>query len=173
MPQDEDQDLALSAFPKRLSSADACEHPGTVAMPQLPVDDVDAFLRAMGYNRIEREKIRRGQPRPRDERKYRTATVKRFRYYITGRLPNYPEAEIEELTEAWVLLTSYDLDLAQRWWAAGVDLAHPEQLADAINQGLRVQDLEEVVQGRTIAEHLQTGNSPTWCLSALYWKRSA
>jgi len=139
-------------------------------MPQ-PSDDVDAFLRAMGYNRIERERLRRGQPRPRNEEKHRATTVKRFEYYIAERLPDRPAEEVAELARAWVGLTSYDLDLAHRWWTVGVDPGSPGQLANAITKGLRVQDLGEVVKGRTIAEHLQAGNSLAWCLLALDWRR--
>jgi hypothetical protein len=39
--------------------------------------------------------------------------------------------------------------------------------------GLQIQDLAEVVNGKTIAEHLQAGSSPTWCIRALHWQRSA
>jgi hypothetical protein len=65
------------------------------------------------------------------------------------------------------MLTDYDLDTAQRWWAAGIDPARPDKLTNAITAGLRVQDLTEVVGHRTIAEHLQARNSLKWCVLAL------
>jgi hypothetical protein len=172
--QDEkDQDQAVLDFLRGLGSATADDEHDASAIPQLPGDDVDTFLRAMGYNRIEREKLRRGQPRPKNEEKYRATTVKRFEYWIAKRLTNRSAEEIAKLASAWVGLTNYDLELAQRWWTAGVDPSEPDQLANAFREGLQVQDLGEVVGERTIAEHLQAGNSVTWCLHALHWKRSA
>jgi hypothetical protein len=72
-----------------------------------------------------------------------------------------------------VELTTCDLDLALHWWAAGIDPGKPEQLASVIREGFGVHDLSQVVQGRTIAEHLQAGNSIDWCLAALHWRRPA
>lgn len=169
-----DKDQALLAFLRGSGPTDAGEDPGTPAMAVAPDDDdVDALLRAMGYNRYERERLRRGRPRLVDGQKYRAVTVKRFIHYLAQRLPTRPVEDIAELAQAWARLTSDDLDLAQRWWDAGVDPGNPGQLASAIRQGFRVQDLAEVVQGRTIAEHLQAGNSIAWCLAALHWRHSA
>jgi hypothetical protein len=171
--QDEkDQDLAVLAYLKGLGSADAGDELGGPATPQLS-DNVDAFLLAMGYNRMERERLRRKRPRPKNKDKDRAIAVKRFRYYIEERLPGRPPEEIAELTRAWAGLASYDVDRAQRWWRAGVDLASPDQLVNALTEGLRVEHLGEVVGGKTIAEHLQAGNSPLWCLRALRWSRPA
>jgi hypothetical protein len=176
--QDEkSQDLAVLAFLKGLGSADAGDELGGPGTPQLS-DDVDAFLRAMGYNRIEREQLRRRRPRPprprsKNKEKDRAIAVERFRYYIEERLPGRPPEEIAELAQAWAGLTRYDLDLAQRWWRAGVDPGSPDQLVDALTEGLQVEHLGEVVGGKTIAEHLQAGNSPTWCSRALGWERPA
>lgn len=175
MTQDEkDQDLAVLAFLKGLGCAGASEERDAPTMPQPTGNGVDAFLRAMGYNRIERERLRRGQPRPRNEDRHRATTVKRFKYHIAQALTDRTTEEVAELATAWVSLTDYNLDLAQRWWQAGVDPGTPGQFAKAIEDGLRVEDLGEVVAGgQTIAEHLQAGNSLVWCLGALHWKRSA
>lgn len=171
MPDEKDQDLAVLAYLKGRKPADGGEEQGAQGIPRLPGDDVGAFLRAMGYNRIEREQLRRGQPRPRNEEKYRAVTIKRFRHYLAERMPERPAEEVAELAEAWVALTKYDVDLARRWWTAGVDPGNPRQLVSAITAGFRIEDLGEVVKGRTIAEHLQAGNPLAWCVLALDWKR--
>ena len=172
MTQDErDQDRSVLAFLKGYSSPAVGEDDHAPAVPERLGNDVDEFLRAMGYNRIERERLRRGQSRPRNEDKYRTATRKRFVHYIAKRLPDRPAEEVAALAEAWVALTKYDLDLAQRWWGGGVDPRTPGQLTNAIAAGFRVEDLGAVVHNRTIAEHLQAGNSLRWCMLALDMSR--
>lgn len=175
MAQDEkNQDLALLAFLKGLDTVDASEERDTPTTTAPSNDSVDAFLRAMGYNRVERERLRRGKPQPSSEEKYRATTVKRFEYHIGRRLTGRTTETQAELARAWAGLTNYNLDLAQRWWDAGIDPGSPRELAKAIEAGLQVEDLGEVIAGaRTIAEHLQAGNSLAWCLGALHWKRSA
>lgn len=175
MAQDEkDQDQAVLAFLKGLGAAGAFEKQDALTMPQPSDDNVDGFLRAMGYNRIERERLRRGQPRRRNEDRHRAITVKRFKFHIAQKLTDRTTEEVAELATAWVNLMNFNLDVAQRWWDAGVDPGKPGQLAKAIEEGLRVEDLGEVVTGgRTIAEYLQAGYSPAWCLGALHWRRLA
>lgn len=146
--------------------SDASEQ-DNVAVTRHPGDDIDATLRALGYNRRDRERLRRGQPRPRNNARYRDTTQKRFRYHIAQRLSGLTDTALDRLVTMWTTLTSYDLDLAKRWWASGIDPGDPDQLADAIEAGLRVQHLELVVQGQTIAEHLHAGNSVRWCMGAI------
>jgi len=169
----EEQDKALLAWFTDSQAAETREDQDTPTAPQLPGDHVDAGLRSLGYNYYERERLRRGQPRPRNEAKYRTATAKRFRYYITEKVPGRTDAQIAELVAAWVELTDYNLDLAQRWWAAGINPGKPDQLASAVEAGFTPQELGRVVQGRTLAEHLQAGCSIDWCMGALRWQRPA
>jgi hypothetical protein len=167
----EESDKALLAYLRGHTSADISEDQGALATPRPRHDDVDDLLRGMGYSPTQREQLRRRQPRPRDEIKHRAVTIKRFQHYIKQRLPMRTEEEIARLARAWVSLTNYDLDLAQCWWDAGVNPGQPGELSKAIEGGLRVQDLGEVVHGRSVASHLQAGNSPDWCLIALEWKR--
>jgi hypothetical protein len=147
VPEEKDQDLAVLAYLKGLKPAAAGAEPDRQDLPRLPGDDVGAFLRAMGYNRVERERLRQGHPHPRNEEKYRAVTIKRFRHYLTERMPERPAEEVAQLAEAWVALTKYDLDLAQRWWTAGVDPGNPGQFASAITAGLRIEDLGGSRQG--------------------------
>lgn len=137
------------------------------AITRHPRDDIDVTLRALGYNRREREQLRRGKPRSRNNAGYHDTTRKRFKYYIAQQLPDLTDTALDRLATMWTTLTSYDLDLAQRWWASGIDPGNPAQLADAIKAGLQVEHLKIMVQGRTIAEHLRAGNSVRWCMGAI------
>lgn len=121
----------------------------------------------MGYNRPERERIRRGQRRPLGKERFRDVTSKRFRHHLGKRLPHLAETALDPLVTAWVTLTDYDLDLAQRWWDLGVDPGMPSPLINAIKEGLRIEHLRRVIDGRTVAEHLHQGNSLRWCLGAM------
>ena len=170
---DQEQDLALLAYLRGSDSASATGKVDAAADTPAPGDQVDRFLRAMGYNRIEREEIRRRKPRRANADRHRATTLKRFAYYIAQRLPDLAPERAAELANKWASLTNYDVDLAQRWWSSGVSPNDPGELAQAILEGLQIQDLGKVVNGKTIAEHLQAGSSPTWCLQALHWQRSA
>jgi hypothetical protein len=166
-----EQDHALLAYLRGYESANATSEVDATA--DLPDDEIDGLLRAMGYNRIEREEMRRRTPRRASTDRYRATTLKRFAHYITRRLPDLTPERAAELANEWASLTSYDVDLAQRWWRSGVDPNDPGELAQAIAGGLQIRDLGEVINGKTIAEHLQAGSSLTWCLRALHWQRSA
>jgi hypothetical protein len=170
---DKEQDRALLAYLRGCESANATGEVDAAADTPVPGDEVDQFLRAMGYNRIEREEMRRRRPQRTSEDRYRATTLKRFAYYIRRWLPDLTPDRAAELANEWASVTSYDVDLAQRWWNSGVSPNDPSDLAHAIMGGLQIQDLAEVVNGKTIAEHLQAGSSPTWCLRALHWQRSA
>ena len=169
----EEQDKAVLAWLTGGQRAETGGDDNSPAARQFLDDHVDAGLRSLGYNYHERNRLRRGQPRPRNMEKYRDTTAKRFRHYIVEKLPDLPDGEIPELVAAWVRLTNSDLDLAQRWWASGIDPAKPGQLASAIKAGFDIKDLGQVVHGRTIAEHLQAGYPIDWCMGALHWQRPA
>ena len=148
-------------------STDVTDHDtATTAQPSAD-DDVEAFLRAMGYNRPERERIRRGPSQPRNDAKYRDTAPKRYAFYLSQSLPGLASDEITRLAKAWVVLTDHNLDLAQRWWAAGIDPSHPEHLADAIAAGLELEHLGLDLDGRSVAEHLQAGSPLRWILGAI------
>ena len=165
--EDQDQDRALLAFLLGDPLAEADRDREAPVMPQRIRDDLDDFLRHMGYSPAQREGMRRGTPRLRDEKKHQATNAKRFKWHLDRLLPDRPPEEIAGLVRAWVAVTNYDLDLAQRWWAAGIDPASPDRLTEAIVSGFRVEDLSKVVHGRTVAEHLQVGNSLRWCMLAL------
>ncbi len=170
---DKAQDLALLAYLRGGDSANATGEVGATADAPVLGDEVDQVLRAMGYNRKQREELRRHKPRRVNADRHRATTLKRFAYYIAQRLPDLAPGRATELAKEWARLTSYDVDLAQRWWTSGINPDNPVDFARAIAKGLRIEDLSEVINGKTVAEHLQAGNSPTWCLGALYWQRSA
>ena len=169
----EEQDIAVLAWLTGSQRAETGEDVNAPAARQPPDDHVDAGLRALGLNYHERHRLRRGQPRPENTEKYRDITAKRFRHYIVEKLPGRPDGEISELVAAWVRLTESNLDLAQRWWAAGLDPGKPDQLVSAIKAGFDIKDLGQVVHGRTIAEYLQAGYPIDWCMGALHWQRPA
>lgn len=173
--EDRSQDQAILAFLKGLGAAEdgSGRDDSAPAASQSLSDDVDEFLRVMGYNRHERENLRRKPSRPVDDAKYPDVTIKRFKHYIAELLPDRSADEIAELAQAWVSLTHYNLNLAQRWWAAGVNPGSPDQLVNAINAGLQVEDLARVIGRLTVAEHLQAGNSLRWIMAALGWETSA
>jgi hypothetical protein len=171
LPQNErSQDQAVLAFLKGLDVKDEEEHaPATTARLS---DDVDESLRVMGYNRPERERLRRKSSPATDVARFRATTIKRFRYYLAELLTEYPAAEIAELAETWAALTDYNIDLARQWWATGLDPANPGQLARALTAGLQVKDLQRVIGRHTVAEHLQAGSPLRWVMAALGWESS-
>lgn len=130
-------------------------------------DELEEALRDMGYNRPERERIRRKSPQPLNKERYRDVTLKRFRYHLGKSLPHLTEAALTRLVTLWAVLTDYDLERAQRWWSLGIDPGAPGPLINAMKAGLRIEHVGRVVHGRTVAEHLQNGNSLRWCLGAM------
>jgi hypothetical protein len=128
---DKEQDRALLAYLRGCEAANATGEVDAAADTPVPGDKVDQFLRAMGYNRIEREEMRRRRPQRTSEDRYRATTLKRFAYYIRRRLPDLTPDRAAELANEWAS------------------------------------------DSKTIAEHLQAGSSPTWCIRALHWQRSA
>jgi hypothetical protein len=149
------------------ASAGGDENREAVGPPERSRDDLDNILRNMGYSPAQREQLRRGEPRPKDASRYRDTNFKRFKWHLAQLLSGWTTDEITALARTWAAVTDYDLDVAQRWWAEGVDPAKPGELADAIAVGLRVRDLNEVIDRQTVAEHLQAGNSLKWCMLAL------
>jgi hypothetical protein len=127
----------------------------------------------MGYNRPERERIRRGSPQPLNKERYRDVTLKRFRYHLGKRLPHLTEAALAPLVTLCAAVTNYDLERAQRWWSLGVDSGAPGPLINGIKAGLRIEHMGRVVHGRTVAEQPQDGNSLRWCLGAMGLSTSA
>jgi hypothetical protein len=148
-------------------STERDETQDALSAPERSPGDLDDLLRNMGYSPAQREQLRRGTPRSTDASKYRDTNFKRFKWHLAQLLPDRTAEELATLARAWVAVTDYDLDSAQRWWAGGVDPGKPDELTNAIAAGFQVQDLKEVVGNRTIAEHLQAGNSLRWCMLAL------
>lgn len=167
----EQGDQRIMAYLTGHTTPDADEDLEGGVTPRSDRQAIDDALRQWGYNRIERERLRRGTPRPGNRGDYREVTVKRFAYYIGKLSPERPPEEVNKLAATWAALSEYNVDRAQRWWSNGVDPVQPGQFADAIAAGLEPSDLGEVVHDRTIAEHLRAGNSLAWCMDALRWRR--
>jgi len=130
-----------------------------------PDSDLDAGLRQLGFNRPEREELRRG-PRPL-KRNYDNVNLKR---YIRERASDSAsELDIGQLALEWAELTGYDVDLAKRFWDAGFDPVDLGQFAAFIKEGFGLRELEEAeVQGKTVAQHLREKQSVRWCINALW-----
>jgi hypothetical protein len=142
--------------------------------PKSTHDDIDTVLRAMGYGRPQRERLRYSRrPGPAGNTRHQAVTLKRFAFYIRQQLPGLQDEEAAHLAGRWCGFTKYDLELAQRWWASGINPADTDQLVKFAEAGLDVSVLAQVVCGRTIAEHLKAGSSVDWCLSAIRWAKSA
>jgi hypothetical protein len=169
---EKNQDEALLAFLMRGQSTGGTDDDTAATAQSHADDDVEAFLRAMRYNRHERERIRRGRSQPRSDARYRDVAPKRYSHYLSQALPDLPSDQIDRLAKAWVMLADYDVGVAQQWWAAGVDPRHPEQLALAIETGLRREHLGQEIFGQTVAEHLQAGSPLRWILGALGFSTS-
>jgi hypothetical protein len=169
-PANKEEQAILALLMGGQSAGTTDRSTGPMARP--PRDEVDEALRGMGYNRPERERIRRGSPQPLNKERYRDVTLKRFQHHLGKRLPHLTDAALNPLVTLWAALTDYDLDRAQRWWSFGVDPGAPGPLINAIKAGLRIEHVGLVVHGRTIAEHLQEGTrsagaSERWdCLPA-------
>jgi hypothetical protein len=69
----------------RSRSTDTTDHDTAATAQPSADDDVEAFLRTMGYNRPERERIRRGPSRPRNDAS--TATPRPSATRSTSRNP--------------------------------------------------------------------------------------
>ena len=60
--------------------------------PRLPGDEIEQALRGFGYDRLERERLRRGRSQSRGGARHRGVTVKRYQYNISRRCPDLPTA---------------------------------------------------------------------------------
>lgn len=106
---------------------------------------------------------------------YQEVIIKQFAWHIEKRVQNWDEAAVAPTDAAatWAKLTNYRLDVAQRWWDAGISPTALAQVVELITEGLNPADLALRVQGRTIAEHLARGSSVRWCLMAAGWAKPA
>ena len=119
---------------------------------------------------------RRSMPtrRNRGNERHRATILKQFHYWIDQRVDRgHAMRAPADLVRVWAELTDYDLELAKRWWNAGVYPLGTGQVRELIWHGLNPGDLAVVIQGQTILEHLQSGTSVTWCINAIRWGRRA
>lgn len=144
-------------------------------------DETDHVLRVMGLSPNQRQEVRRSRGRSDGTRsghsgriRYQDQTLKRFEWYIQRRVPSWNDVPFTpaEVAATWAKLTEYKLELAQRWWDAGLDPLAVEHIADLVGEGLAPADLATRVGNRTIAEHLSRGCSVKWCLMAAGWATS-
>lgn len=89
---------------------------------------------------------------------------------IDKRFARLTHGEFETIVDAWITATQSDLNLACRWWRAGVSPLN-RQITELVNEGLEPENLSTRVQGRTVLQHLAKGAPPKWCVSALHWQR--
>lgn len=149
-------------------------------------DEIDDVLRGMGLNHKERQALRHrgtrrggrnGQPRPgrgrADRVPHQDRIVKRFAWYIEQRVSDWSGLGITpaDAAASWAKLTNYKLEVAQRWWDAGINPAALDQIVELMTHGLQPADLARRVQRHTIAQHLARGSSVQWCLMAAGWTK--
>lgn len=177
----DDEDRALLAWLQGDRSPQDTNDQDTALRALLPAEqkhseDVDSQLRALGLNYRERDAVRRPHRSGRASNRYKQQDTirKQFAYWIDQHV-QWSETDLHQnqVVATWVALTNYDLELAQRWWAAGVNPAHLEQISELMNHGLRPQDLASRIGGKTILDHLRAGSTVKWCVMAADWHRSA
>ena len=95
-----EEDQILLAWLRGSRSTASDKEEGSPTPARVPGDDVEEFLRGMGYNRPQREQLRRGQPRPRNDAKYRAITIKRYEHYLRLQLPQEAVDNIAQLAAA-------------------------------------------------------------------------
>jgi hypothetical protein len=110
--------------------------------------------------------LRHGKRSPASRRDDRAANVKRFAFYLSQRI-NGDADDIDRLANYWAMLTQHDVDLAKRLWEKGLKPGVPEEYETFLTEGYDLKDLERIVSGRTITEHLLEGNSIKWCMMAI------
>ncbi|MCD0449449.1 hypothetical protein LO762_09635 [Actinocorallia sp. API 0066] len=132
----------------------------------------DDELRALGINRPERERLRRGRQRsgtPNKDREKAKALL-RIGFYIDEQVEwETTDLDREEVVAAWAFLSNHDVDRVNQWWAEGVhplDITYIRLLQD---NGFEPTDLYRTIHGKTVLQHLREGTSPQWCLLALSW----
>jgi hypothetical protein len=165
-------DLALQDWLCRKMSDRDGEGHGLAGQPEPSDSELDTVLRSWGYNRREREDLRRALRAPKSKRDYKPVILKQFRFYIDERLGDRtPTPDTSRLAAVWASLTEYKIQLAQWLWSIGFDPADPAQVDAFLEGGYCLQDLETEVNGKTIAEHLRDGEPLQWCLAALSWNQ--
>jgi hypothetical protein len=137
--------------------------------------EVDEALRALGYDYKDRDRIRRGKsvPRPKNAR-YRDVNRKRYEFYIS-QIVDWDTTSLskEYVTATWFSLTGENLELAQRWWNAGMNPLALEQIAALVEQGWSPADLAARVKDRSVVYWLNRGATVEWCVLALGWSRKS
>ncbi|MEU8253244.1 hypothetical protein AB0C06_03110 [Micromonospora inaquosa] len=134
----------------------------------------ESAMRALGYNRVERERWRQNKsvPKPRSGDRDRAIAVKRIDHYIGTRV-NWTSTSLNraEVVAAWANLSNHDVDRVKAWLDKGVDPLRFAEVIKLLDNGLRPDDIFTEVHGKTIAQHLRDGSSVEWCLHALHFKQ--
>jgi hypothetical protein len=138
-------------------------------------DDEDVeMLRALGYNRREREALRRRRntQRPNKRDRDREIAVKRIAYYLNENVKwNETTSDPNVVCRAWAGLSDYNVERCNDWWRRGVDPLDYAKVLVLVEHGLSPTDLLTDVKGKTILQHLKEGTSMQWCVLALDFER--
>lgn len=137
--------------------------------------EVDEVLRSLQYNYKERDRIKHGEPAPRKSwTQYRPVILKQFIFYIEQRVDLRDTSLSKQgVAATWVDLTMGRIDVAQRWWNAGLSPLALDVLVALMDQGLSPEDLSVRIGQRTIIELIDRGTSVAWCKQALGWARKS
>lgn len=136
-----------------------------------PSIDVDSELRDFGLSPSERRKILRPTNRsPHDSSRYKTTIFRQFCWWIDQRV-DWSKTELSSayVAAVWMSLTNHNLDLAKKWWEAGIDPLDLEQIAALSKHGIHPRDLVVRIGRRIILEHLCGGTPVEWCVSSMNW----
>jgi hypothetical protein len=139
-------------------------------------DELDSDLRALGYNRPERERLRRSDhlPKARDQGREEATAVKRLGLHIDKQV-NWAETDLSraEVIAAWAALCNHDVDKANDWWGRGVHPLDIAEITKLTDYGFQPTDLYTIVNKKTIMDHIRDGTSVEWCRHALRWAQKS
>jgi hypothetical protein len=129
-----------------------------------------AALRSLGYNRRERENLRQGQRNRSVRQPNEQLARKRIAFYINERV-DWDATDVNRLEaiDAWASLAAHDVGLVLKWWDSGVHPLDFAEVRELLGQGMDIEDVFAVIEGKTVIEHIRAGTSATWCRYALDW----
>jgi hypothetical protein len=133
--------------------------------------ELDSGLRALGFNRPEREKLRkrrRSSRTPNGNREMAQALL-RIGFYIDQRVDwTATELDRREVIAFWADLCDHDVDKTNQLWFQGVDPLDMNYVSVLKDNGFGPPTLYRVIHGRTVLQQLRDGQTIEWCLGALH-----
>lgn len=151
---------------------DVDDIPAVFGDSSTPTQDLEEELRSLGLNYLERQAIRHPRRSRGNSERYKRTNLIRFGWYI-DQIVDWTDNSVSrgQVIAAWVALSKGDIDVARRWWEAGIDPCKLSAARELMEEGLHPRDLAICINSKTIAEHLKSGSSIKWCLNALRWHR--